>query len=146
MCWDVSRSKLLDAGAGEAYSIRVMRPRLAYTSSLREPFPQALILLGGARFVAWCPRRPSLGKCRRGLRHLGECWAYLDHGSVPGPTLKRLCATPIHSEGARQITIFSLWYHTHTHTKDILKGTVWDKYLLSAYSMPTDEGVVYLNT
>ena len=68
-------------------------PQLA-SWSLRGPSPQALTLLGGARFIVWRLRRPSFGECRRGLRHFWECWACLGYVLVLGPTLKKaLCHT-----------------------------------------------------
>ena len=56
--------------------IRVTRPRLTF----RKPqgtVPQDLTLLGGARFIAWHLRRPSLGECRRDSRNFREFWACL---------------------------------------------------------------------
>ena len=64
------------------------------SSSLRGPSPQALTLMGGARFIAWRQRRLSLGECRRGLRHFWSRRARVDSGPAPGPTLKKaLCHT-----------------------------------------------------
>ena len=64
------------------------------SSSLRGPSPQALTLMGGARFNAWCLKRPSLRECRRGLRCFWECPTRLGPGPTPGPTLKKaLCHT-----------------------------------------------------
>ena len=53
-------------------SIRVTRTRPTFLK-LQGPFLQALTLLRGAMFIAWCLRRPFLGKRRRGLRHFWKC-------------------------------------------------------------------------
>ena len=50
-------------------SHRVLRAKLNHSSSLRGMYPQALTLFGGARFNAWCLKRPFLGECRRDPRH-----------------------------------------------------------------------------
>ena len=55
--------------------------------------PQGLILLVGARFIAWCLRRPFLGVCRRGPRHFWERQAYLGYGHASDPPKKALCHT-----------------------------------------------------
>ena len=81
-----------------------------YTSSLRDPSPQALTLLGGVRFIAWRLRRPFLGEWRRGPRHLWECRGCLGYGPAPWPTVKRPCATLVHLvEGATNTVDLISW-------------------------------------
>ena len=64
-----------------------------HTSSLGEPSPQALTLLGGVRFIAWRLKRPFLGEYRRISRHLG-CRARLGYTPAPETTFKKaLCHT-----------------------------------------------------
>ena len=60
--------------------------------------PQRAVLPGStplerARFIVWRPRHPFLGECRLGPRHFWSHRASLGYGTVPGPTLKRPCAT-----------------------------------------------------
>ena len=60
---------------------------------LRGLSPQALTLLGSARFIALCLRRHFL-ECQQGSRHFGECQTCMDYGSAPRSTLKKfLCCT-----------------------------------------------------
>ena len=82
------------------------RSRFALTGIL-EPqgaVPQALTLLGGARFIAWRLRPPFLGECRRGPRHFWECRAYLGYCPAPGPTKKWLCAILVQLVGRKTNT------------------------------------------
>ena len=58
------------------------------SSSLRALSPQALILLGGAGFIAW---RPFLGECRWRLRHFWSRRATALHPDLPKK--KALCYT-----------------------------------------------------
>ena len=56
--------------------------------------PQALTLLGEARFITWRLRCPFFGECHWGLRHFWSCWACLDYSPAPRPTEKKaLCHT-----------------------------------------------------
>ena len=64
-----------------------------HTSSLRGVVPQALTLLGGVRFIAWCLRRPFLGECQRGPRHFWECRVRLVYGPARTNLKKALCHT-----------------------------------------------------
>ena len=64
-------------------------PSSGHSLSLRGLSPQDSTLFGGARSIAWCLRRPSLGECRRGLRDFWECRAHLGYGPASGPTLKK---------------------------------------------------------
>ena len=79
-----------------------LRPALLETMSCtlrpallepQEAVPQALTLSRGAMLITWRLRHPSLGECRRGLRHFWECQGYLGYSPAPGHTLKRPCAT-----------------------------------------------------
>ena len=57
-----SRSRLFDMDFGKlAFMSCVIRPT---SSSLRGPFPLALTLLGGARFIVWCLRYLFVGECQ----------------------------------------------------------------------------------
>ena len=76
-----------------------------HTSSFRRPSHQALTLLGGARFIAWCLRRPFLGECRRGPRHFWECRVCLGYGPAPLPTVKILSATLVRLVGRATNTV-----------------------------------------
>ena len=63
------------------------RSRCALTG-IHEPqgaVSQALTLLGGARFIAWCLRPPFLGKYWRDSRHFWSHRACLDYGLCVGP-------------------------------------------------------------
>ena len=66
---------------------------------------QVLTLLGGVRFIAW---HLLLGECRRDSMHFGECRARLGKRPVPGPTLKRSCATLVRLVGRRTNTV-DIW-------------------------------------
>ena len=68
----VTQSRFPDIGVGEAQYSR----HAAETDILlefHEAVPQALTLLGVARFIAWRLMRPFLGECRQGPRYFGEC-------------------------------------------------------------------------
>ena len=56
------------------------------------PSPQALILLGGVKFIAWRLRHSSLGEYQQGPRDFWSRQACLGYSPVPGPTLERPCA------------------------------------------------------
>ena len=79
----VTRSKIPDAR--EAQNSR-------HTSRASGAIPQALALLGRARFITWHLRRPFLGGCWWGPRIFWKCRACLGYGSSCEPTLKKLCA------------------------------------------------------
>ena len=70
-----------------------------HTSSLRGPFPQALTLLGGVRFIPWRLKRLFLGNYLQGPRRFEECQARLGYDPAPGPTLKIPYATLVRLVG-----------------------------------------------
>ena len=75
-------------------SSRISRVRLTHYSSFREPFHQALTLLGGVRIIAWCMRRLFLKECQWRPKHFCDRQAYLGYGSTPGPSkISPLCHT-----------------------------------------------------
>ena len=76
------------------------------------PRSQALTLLGGARFIAWCLRCPFLGECWLGLRYFGECRACLGYGSAPGSTLKSPWAVLVRFMGRATNTVIGGGYGT----------------------------------
>ena len=61
-----------------------------HTSCLKGPLLQALTLFGGAGFITWRLRHPSLRDSRRSRRYFWKCRARVGYGPVPGPTLKSL--------------------------------------------------------
>ena len=85
--------------------------------------PQALTLLGGARFITWCLRRPFLDEYRRGQRHF---WAGLSYVPALGPTLnKGLVLNSIVWWGVQQLplvasaTQLKLYYFSIIHPRCI---------------------------
>ena len=80
-------------------TIQALMSRGRLHSSLRGPSPHALILLGGARFIAWHLKRSFLGECRRVPRHFLSHRACLGYYPAPGPTLKKPWAVPAFSVG-----------------------------------------------
>ena len=85
-CWSVHGSGRVCPGSASS------RSRCALTGILetRVPFPQILAFLGGARFIAGAEKFLEL----------------LGYGLVPGPTLKKPCATFVRSEGRTANTDF----------------------------------------
>ena len=74
-------------------SIHVMRPILIFLEP-QEAVPQALTLLGRARFIAWRLRFPLFMGILTGVKQFWECRACLGYGPVPRSTLsKALCRT-----------------------------------------------------
>ena len=71
LCWPVHGSGQVCSGSVDS------RSRFALTVIFEPmgPYQQALTLLGGASWWTRHLRRLSLGECRRGPRHFGECWA-----------------------------------------------------------------------
>ena len=97
ICWQslmavVTRSRLSDVGVEEAqHSCHVTNPPQTSESCL----PQALTLLGGARFITWHLKHLVLEECWWVPRHFWSCRACLGFRPVPGPALKKaLCQTP----------------------------------------------------
>ena len=75
-----------------------------------EAYPQALNLLGGARFIAWSLRRLFLEEYRRGPRHFWKCRACLDYGPVPDPPKKGPSVILVRLWDGRQIPIAAWQY------------------------------------
>ena len=69
-------------------SIWVTRIRLTFLEP-EGAYLQALTLLRGVRFIAWCLRRPIFGRYREGLRNFWRFWACLGYSPVTGSTLKK---------------------------------------------------------
>ena len=92
-----NRSRLSDSDFGKP-AFMSGDPRPAF-SSLRELCSLALTLLGRARFIAWCLRRPFLGKCRRGSKYFFARQVCLSWDPAQNPTKTRPCATLVRSVG-----------------------------------------------
>ena len=103
LCWSVrrfgwvcpgfagSRSRLPNMDSGK--TAFMSGPPRAASSSLKEPSPQVLILLGGARFISWRLRCSFLGECQRGMKHFWRCWAFLGYSPALNPPREALCHT-----------------------------------------------------
>ena len=59
--------------------------------TLMGPYPPALTLLGGTRYIAWNLSHPFLRGCRRGSGHFGSRQACLGNSPAFRPTSKRPC-------------------------------------------------------
>ena len=101
------------------------------TSSFWGPFPQALTLLRGARFITWCLRRPFLGECRRGPRFLGNAGRVCATALRPDPSKKRPCATLVRMVGRKTNTdILQAEWSVCT---SLLEALGWDTLLSAAF-------------
>ena len=79
-----SQSRPNDKDSGWlSFMLGMLRPA---SSSLRGPSPQAVTLLGEARFITRCLRHLFLGECWWGPRHFWRCWVYLNYSPAPGLT------------------------------------------------------------
>ena len=81
-----SRSRPSDMDSGKPIFLSGA-PRPA-SSSLRGLSSQAVTLLRGAKFIAWCLRHRFLGEFQRDPRNFWNCQTCLAYGSRPGSTLK----------------------------------------------------------
>ena len=66
--------------------IDVTRAKIGSPRVSEGPSLQALILLGGARFITFGSETSFLGECRRAPRHFGSRWSCLGYGPAIRPT------------------------------------------------------------
>ena len=108
-------------------SMCVSEPRLTYPSSLRGAYPQALILSGAAKFIAWCLRHPVFGRMLMepeaflGMPVMSELWPCAwTHPKMPCATLTHLVGRLTNTTKVIYISWHSKQYHILSRIKYLL--------------------------